>query len=75
MSGAHFIDGLRSQMAKIQQKGKQLIKQDVTLQKIKKVGLNAGQEKAVKYRLKNGKISVNEYQEVASCIRWTAQRD
>jgi hypothetical protein len=62
-------------MAEIQQKGEQLIKQDVTLQKIKKVGLNAGQEKAVKYLLRNGKISVNEYQEVASCIRWTAQRD
>jgi Fic family protein len=29
----------------------------------------------VKYLLRNGKISVNEYQEVASCIRRTAQRD
>jgi len=75
MSGAHFVDGLRSQMAEIQQKGEQLIKQDVTLQKIKKVGLNARQEKVVKYLLRNGKISVNEYQEVASCIRRTAQRD
>ena len=25
--------------------------------------------------MRNGKISVNEYQEVASCIRRTAQRD
>jgi DeoR/GlpR family transcriptional regulator of sugar metabolism len=45
------------------------------LEKIKKVGLNARQEKVVKYLLRNGKISVNEYQEVASCIRRTAQRD
>jgi DeoR/GlpR family transcriptional regulator of sugar metabolism len=29
----------------------------------------------VKYLLRNGKISVNEYQELASCIRRTAQRD
>ena len=60
---------------KIQQKGKQLIKQDATLQKIKKVGLNAQQEKAIKHLLRNDKLSVNEYQSVASCIRRTAQRD
>lgn len=52
-----------------------LIKQEVALQKIKKVGLNDRQEKGVKHLLRNGKISVSEYQEVASCIRRTAQRD
>jgi len=62
-------------MEEIQQKGEQLIKQDVTLHKIKKAGLNSRQEKAVKYLLKNGKISVNEYQSFAHCIRRTAQRD
>ena len=71
----YFVDGLRSQMKEIQQKGEQLIKQDVALQKIKKIGFNKRQEKAVKYLLRNGTISVNEYQEVASCIRRTAQRD
>ncbi|MHB8280661.1 MAG: Fic family protein [Candidatus Humimicrobiaceae bacterium] len=71
----YFVEGLRSQMEEIQQKGEQLIKQDVTLHKIKKAGLNSRQEKAVKYLLKNGKISVNEYQSVAYCIRRTAQRD
>jgi Fic family protein len=71
----YFVDGLRSQMKEIQQKGEQLIKQDVMLQKIKKIGLNKRQEKAVKHLIIKGTITVNEYQSVASCIRRTAQRD
>ena len=71
----YFVEGLRSQMEEIQKKGEQLIKQDASLQKIKKVGLNTRQEKAVKCLLVNGKITVNEYQKVVSCIRRTAQRD
>lgn len=71
----YFVNGLRSQMAEIQEKGEWLIKQDVQLQKIKKFGLNLRQEKAVKHLIKRGKIAVKEYQDVASCIRKTAQRD
>jgi Fic family protein len=71
----YFVGGLRSQMKGIQQKGKQLISQDVRLQKIKKIGLNKRQEKAIKRVIMKGTISVNEYQSVASCIRRTAQRD
>jgi len=71
----YFVDGLRSQMEEIQQKGEQLIKQDMTLQKIKKIGLNERQEKAVKHLIIKGTITVNGYQSVASCIRRTAQRD
>ena len=71
----YFVDGLRSQMAEIQAKGEQLIKQDSQLQKIKKIGLNKRQEKAVKHLIIKGTLSVNEYQSVASCIRRTAQRD
>jgi Fic family protein len=71
----YFVDGLRSQMEEIQQKGEQLIKQDVVLQKIKKIGLNKRQEKAVKHLIIKGTVTVNEYQSVASCIRRTAQRD
>ncbi|MFA4919159.1 MAG: Fic family protein [Thermodesulfovibrionales bacterium] len=71
----YFVTGLRSQMEEIQEKGKQLITQDAALQKIKKAGLNTRQEKAIKYLLKEGAISVNEYQSAAFCIRRTAQRD
>ena len=71
----YFVDGLRSQMAEIKTKGEQLIKQDDRLQKIKKVGLNKRQEKAVQRLIIKGTLSVNEYQAAASCIRRTAQRD
>jgi Fic family protein len=71
----YVVDGLRSQMAEIQTKGEQLIKQDSQLQKLKRIGLNKRQEKAVKHLIIKGTLSVNEYQTVASCIRRTAQRD
>lgn len=71
----YFVEGLCSQMAEIQDKGKQLIKQDNRLHKIKKVGLNHRQENAVKFILQSGKITVNDYQKITSCIRRTAQRD
>ncbi|HHT9144364.1 MAG: Fic family protein [Candidatus Brocadiaceae bacterium] len=71
----YFVTGLRSPMEEIQEKGKQIIKQDTALRKIKRAGLNARQEKAIKYLLRKGSISVNEYQSAVSCIRRTAQRD
>jgi len=71
----YFVDGLCSQMAEIQAKGERLIKQDSQLQKIKRIGLNKRQEKAVKHLIIKGTLSVNGYQSVASCIRRTAQRD
>ena len=71
----YFVDGLRSQMKEIQDKGEQLIKQDGQLQKVKKIGLNERQEKAVKHLIVKCPLSVNEYQSVASCSRRTAQRD
>jgi Fic family protein len=71
----YFVFGLHSQMKEIQVKGKELIKQDNLLQKTIRIGLNVRQEKGVKYLLRNNAISVNEYQNICSCIRRTAQRD
>ena len=71
----YFVIGLHAQMKEIQDKGKQLIKQDNLLQKIIKTGLNVRQEKAIRYLIKNSRITVNEYQKITSCIRKTAQRD
>lgn len=71
----YFVTGLRLQMKEIKQKGEQIIRQDIELQKINRLGLNVRQEKAIKYLLRTGAISVGEYQTVASCIRRTAQRD
>lgn len=71
----YFVDGLRSQMTEIMSKGEQLIAQDNHLQRIKKIGFNKRQEKAVKSLIIRGTLSVNEYQSIVSCIRRTAQRD
>ena len=71
----YFVIGLQRQMKEIKEKGGQIIKQDSVLQKIKRLGLNARQEKAIKFLLRTGAISVGEYQAVTSCIRRTAQRD
>ena len=71
----YFVTGLRLQMKEIKEKGEQTIRQDTKLQKIKRLGLNARQEKAIKYLLRTGAISVGEYTAAASCIRRTAQRD
>ena len=71
----YFVEGLRSQMKEIQEKGEQLIRQDAHLQKIKKIGLSSRQVKAIKYLMRTGKLTVNDYQSAASCIRRTAQRD
>lgn len=71
----YFVTGLRLQMKEIKDKGEQIIKQDSALQKIKRLGLNTRQEKAIKYLLRTGAISVGKYQAVVSCIRRTAQRD
>src|SRR3989304_94332 len=70
-----FVTGLRLQMKESKEKGEQTIRQDTKLQKIKRLGLNARQEKAIKYLLRTGAISVGEYTAAASCIRRTAQRD
>lgn len=71
----YFVEGLRSQMAEIRQKGEEIIKHDTLLKKAKKTGINQRQEKALKQLIRKGKTTVNEYQEVVGCIRRTAQRD
>lgn len=71
----YFVEGLRSQMSEIRQKGEEIIKHDALLKKAKKIGVNQRQEKALKQVIRKGKVTVNEYQEVAGCIRRTAQRD
>ncbi len=71
----YFVNGLHSQMSEIQQEGEDIIKRDALLRQIKKKGLNSRQGKGVKYLIRNGKISVNEYEDAVKCIRRTAQRD
>lgn len=71
----YFVEGLRSQMSEIRQKGEEIIKHDALLKKAKKSGINQRQGKALKHLMRKGKVTVSEYQEVTGCIRRTAQRD
>jgi Fic family protein len=71
----YFTEGLRAQMTEIREKGEILIKHDEKLHEIKKTGINSRQEKAIRHLIKNGTLTVNEYQVVTGCIRRTAQRD
>lgn len=71
----YFAEGLRSQMNGIQEKGKQIIKNDNLLYDLKKLGLNSRQLKTVKYLLQSGRITPSEYRKINDCIHRTAQRD
>jgi Fic family protein len=71
----YFTEGLRLQMKEIRDKGKKIIKNDNLLFELKKFGLNSRQLKAIKYIMKNGKITPSEYRKINDCIHRTAQRD
>lgn len=71
----YFVEGLKSQMAEIQGKGKRIIKREALFKKLGTLSLNKRQEKALTYIVNEGRISVNEYQNVIKTIRKTAQRD
>lgn len=71
----YFVEGLRLQMLEIKDKGRVIITYDKKFQRVKEMNLNPRQEQALKYLIKNGRISVTEYMKVTSCIRRTAQRD
>ena len=51
----YFITGLETQMIEVKERGEQVIRRDVLVQKH---GLNERQEKAIGYLLKNGKLSI-----------------
>ncbi len=71
----YFIEGLKIQMFEIKEKGERIIKREKLVKKIRTSELNDRQEKALRYIINFGKISVNEYQIKMECIRRTAQRD
>ena len=71
----YFVEGLRSQMVEIKEKGERIIKREALPKKISALSINRRQEKALRHIVNEGRISVNEYQNVMGCIRRTAQRD
>jgi len=71
----YFVDGLRSQMEEIQDKGKKVIIADKTVAMLKEISLNVRQEKIVRYLVLNDRIDNEQCQKVCKSIKRTATRD
>ena len=71
----YFIQGLRTQMDQIKQKGKSIIKYDSVLQKAETVGLKERQINALKFIIQNQHISRLQYVEKFKVSLRTANYD
>lgn len=71
----YFVEGLRSQMAEIREKGEKIIKSESIIKKLKKYNLNARQEKIFAYLMKNEKIDNEQSQKLCAITKRTATRD
>jgi Fic family protein len=69
----YFIEGLSTQLAEVKQRGKQMIRRDVLVQKH---GLNNRQSRAVDYIMQNDKLTIQGYEALCPEVnRRTLQRD
>ncbi len=71
----YFVDGLRSQMKEIQDKGKKVVIADKAVAMLKELNLNARQEKIVRYLILNEQIDNEQCQKLCKSIKRTATRD
>src|SRR3989339_601055 len=71
----YFVDGLRSQMDEIQEKGKQIVKSENVIKAFRQQGINTRQEKIVRYVILNERINNEQCQKLTGSIRRTATRD
>ena len=72
----YFTEGLSSQMLEIQEKGKNIIKQDIILSKAEKLMLNERQLKALKSIIGKESMAIQYYLKLSpETTRRTAQRD
>jgi Fic family protein len=69
----YFITGLETQMIEVKERGEQVIKRDVLVQKH---GLNERQGKALGYLLQNGKLTIQDFESICPDVnRRSLQRD
>jgi Fic family protein len=69
----YFITGLETQMIEVKERGEQVIRRDVLVQKH---GLNERQEKAIGYLLQNGKLTIQDFENICPDVnRRSLQRD
>lgn len=71
----YFVDGLRSQMQEIQDKGKKIVIADKAVAMLKELVLNVRQEKIVRYLVLNHQIDNEQCQKICKSIKRTATRD
>ncbi len=71
----YFVEGLRSQMEEIQDKGKKIIVSEKIVKALAEYNLNLRQEKIIKYLVVNEQINNDQCQRLCGSIRRTATRD
>ena len=69
----YFITGLETQMIEVKERGEQVIRRDVLVQKH---GLNERQGKALGFLLQNGKLTIQDFESICPDVnRRSLQRD
>ena len=71
----YFVEGLRSQMKEIQEKGKKIIVSEKIAKALESHNLNLRQEKIIRYLVINERINNEQCQRLCGSIRRTATRD
>jgi predicted HTH transcriptional regulator len=69
----YFITGLETQMIEVKERGEQVIRRDVMVQKH---GLNERQSKALEFLLAHGRFTIQDFEELCPDVnRRSLQRD
>ena len=71
----YFVEGLRSQMEEIQDKGKKIIVSEKIVKALAEYNLNLRQAKIIRYLVVNEQINNEQCQRLCGSIRRTATRD
>jgi Fic family protein len=71
----YFVEGLRSQMEEINEKGKKIIGSEKLVKALAQYNLNLRQEKIIRYLFVNEQINNEQCQRLCGSIRRTATRD
>jgi len=72
---SYFVEGLRSQMEEINEKGKKIIGSEKIIKELSQYNLNLRQEKIIRYLFVNEQINNEQCQRLCGSIRRTATRD
>lgn len=72
---AYFVEGLRSQMAEIHEKGMKIISAEKVIEALQSYDLNSRQEIIIRYLIINDRIDNKQCQKICRSIRRTATRD